>query len=437
MHFERDPWETTATIVSLTQFYLFMKNLLLLCSLLLLQTVMAQRIILSDQAEISLFTIGKGAQLYDSFGHTAIRVKDPAYRIDAVYNYGGFDFDTPNFYLKFAQGKLLYTLSRNPNYQRFLANYKAQNRSITEQVLQLTQAQKQQVFDYLEENYKPENRKYLYDFFYDNCATRPNEVFQQSIGNSLEMSYAHQTPDLTHRQLIHQYLDTNSWGSLGIDIALGAVIDRPATPEEYLFLPEEVMYAFAKAKLLAPGSQTAQGENAIKGDTTTSLPLVKETKKIYTPEQPIDTRPPFLLSPLFILGLISVLLLFKTYRDFKQKAAISGLDTVIMIVLGVIGVLLLLLWFATDHTATKWNYNLLWAFPFHLIAAMVVAKKNPPQWIYPYMKLSLILLVLLVLHWIIGTQRFAPTLIPLLIALFFRYVFILRRLKAIRDSTIS
>ncbi|MBE16242.1 MAG: DUF4105 domain-containing protein [Dokdonia sp.] len=414
-----------------------MKNLFLVCCLFLLQTAVSQSIPLSDQAEISLFTIGKGAELYDSFGHTAIRVKDPENRIDAVYNYGGFDFDTPNFYLKFAQGKLLYTLSRNPNYQRFLANYKAQNRSITEQVLQLTPAQKQQVFNYLEENYKPENRKYLYDFFYDNCATRPNEVFQQSIGGSLEMSYAHQTPSLTHRQLIHQYLDTNSWGSLGIDIALGAVIDRPATPQEYLFLPDEVMQAFAKARLGDSQSLPAQQDSATANSPTTTLPLVKKTKKIYTPERPIDTRPPFLLSPLFILGLLSVLLIIKTYRDFKRKAAISGLDTAIMIVLGILGVLLLLLWFATDHTATKWNYNLLWAFPFHLIAAVVVAKKNPPQWIYPYMKLTIILLVLLVLHWVIGTQRFAPTLIPILLALGMRYVFIIRRLKDIRDSTTS
>jgi hypothetical protein len=437
MHFGPDSWDTTATVVSLTQLHHYMKNLFLVCCLFLLQTAVSQSIPLSDQAEISLFTIGKGAELYDSFGHTAIRVKDPENRIDAVYNYGGFDFDTPNFYLKFAQGKLLYTLSRNPNYQRFLANYKAQNRSITEQVLQLTPAQKQQVFNYLEENYKPENRKYLYDFFYDNCATRPNEVFQQSIGGSLEMSYAHQTPSLTHRQLIHQYLDTNSWGSLGIDIALGAVIDRPATPQEYLFLPDEVMQAFAKARLGDSQSLPAQQDSATANSPTTTLPLVKKTKKIYTPERPIDTRPPFLLSPLFILGLLSVLLIIKTYRDFKRKAAISGLDTAIMIVLGILGVLLLLLWFATDHTATKWNYNLLWAFPFHLIAAVVVAKKNPPQWIYPYMKLTIILLVLLVLHWVIGTQRFAPTLIPILLALGMRYVFIIRRLKDIRDSTTS
>ncbi len=437
MHFSPDSWDTTATVVSLTQLHHYMKNLFLVCCLFLLQTAVSQSIPLSDQAEISLFTIGKGAELYDSFGHTAIRVKDPENRIDAVYNYGGFDFDTPNFYLKFAQGKLLYTLSRNPNYQRFLANYKAQNRSITEQVLQLTPAQKQQVFNYLEENYKPENRKYLYDFFYDNCATRPNEVFQQSIGGSLEMSYAHQTPSLTHRQLIHQYLDTNSWGSLGIDIALGAVIDRPATPQEYLFLPDEVMQAFAKARLGDSQSLPAQQDSATANSPTTTLPLVKKTKKIYTPERPIDTRPPFLLSPLFILGLLSVLLIIKTYRDFKRKAAISGLDTAIMIVLGILGVLLLLLWFATDHTATKWNYNLLWAFPFHLIAAVVVAKKNPPQWIYPYMKLTIILLVLLVLHWVIGTQRFAPTLIPILLALGMRYVFIIRRLKDIRDSTTS
>lgn len=379
----------------------------------------AQYIQLSEQAEVSLFTIGKGAELYDSFGHTAIRLKDPVRGIDAVYNYGGYDFDTPNFYTKFAQGKLLYKLGRNGSYQHFLANYKAQNRQITEQVLLLTPQQKQEVFTYLEDNYKPENRFYKYDFFYDNCATRPNEVFQSVFKENLQMDYAHQPADKTHRDLIHQYVAINSWGSLGIDVALGAVIDRPATSEEYLFLPEYVMHAFAKAQLKTPtGTQV----------------LVKKTNDIYTPETPLDTSTPFLLSPLFILSILSLLLMIKTYRDYKNNRKISKLDSVLFFVLGVLGVLILLLWFATDHTATKWNYNLLWAFPLQLVAAFVIAKKNPPQWIYPYMKLLFILLVFLAFQWIVGIQAYAFTLLPLFIALAMRYLFILKSLKDIRDS---
>lgn len=379
----------------------------------------SQNIRLSEQAEVSLFTIGKGAELYDSFGHTAIRLKDPVRSIDVVYNYGGYDFDTPNFYTKFAQGKLLYKLGRNGSYQRFLANYKAQNRHITEQVLQLTLQQKQEIFNYLENNYKPENRFYKYDFFYDNCATRPNEVFQYALKETLQMDYSHQLADETHRDLIHQYVHINSWGSLGIDIALGSVIDRPATPKEYLFLPEYVKFAFAKAEL-----KTSTGNQ----------PLVKQTNDIYTPKTPLDTATPFLLSPLFLLGILSLLLLYKTYNDYKNQRKISNFDSFLFFLLGIIGVLLLLLWFATDHTATKWNYNLLWAFPLQLVAAFVIAKKNPPQWIYPYMKLLLILLVFLAFQWIVGLQAYAVTLIPLLIALAARYLFILKSLKDIRDS---
>ncbi len=382
-------------------------------------SISSQNLQLTDQAEVSLFTIEKGAELYDSFGHTAIRIKDPLRGIDAVYNYGGFDFNTPNFYLKFAQGKLPYTLGRDANYQRFLANYKAQNRKITEQVLQLDTQQKQEVFNYLENNYKPENRLYLYDFFYDNCATRPNEVFQSVLKNSLQMDYSHQPADQTHRDLIYQFVDINSWGSLGIDIALGAVIDRPASPKEYLFLPEYVQFAFAKARLKTPTGYQA---------------LVKQTNDIYTPVTPLDTSTPFLLSPLFILGLLSILILYKTYKDYKNKRKISTFDSFLFFILGLIGVLLILLWFATDHTATKWNYNLLWAFPLQLVAAFVIAKKNPPQWVYPYMKLQFILLVFLTFQWIVGIQAYALTLIPLLIALAMRYLFILKSLKDIRDS---
>lgn len=396
-----------------------MKILLSVLLTLLSFTISGQNLQLTDQAEVSLFTIGKGAELYDSFGHTAIRIKDPQRGIDAVYNYGGYDFNTPNFYLKFAQGKLPYTLGRNGSYQRFLGNYKAQNRKITEQVLQLTPQQKQEVFNYLENNYKPENRLYLYDFFYDNCATRPNEVFQSVLKKSLQMEYSHQPADRTHRDLIHQFVDINSWGSLGIDIALGAVIDRPASSKEYLFLPEYVQFAFAKARLKTPAGYQS---------------LVKKTNDIYTPETPLDTSTPFLLSPLFILGILSILILYKTYKDYKNKRKISKFDSILFFILGLIGLLLVLLWFATDHTATKWNYNLLWAFPLQLVAAFVIAKKNPPQWVYPYMKLLCILLVFLVFQWIVGIQTYALTLIPVLIALAMRYLFILKSLKDIRDS---
>lgn len=394
-----------------------MRKILFIGLLFIFGTAAAQ-VTLSKNATVSLLTMGPGAELNDSFGHTAFRIKDAQRGIDVVYNYGVYDFDTPNFYTKFAQGKLLYKLGRN-GYKDFFNHYKSQNREITEQVFDFTPAQVQRTLDFLENNYKPENRYYLYDFFYDNCATRPVDALYQIVGDDLKLSYNHQPEGLSHRDLIHQFVHWNSWGSLGIDIALGSVIDRKAAPPEYLFLPEYVKDAFAKALL----------ENS-----TFTKPLIKQTNNLHTPSSTPDRSGSFLLSPLFILGLLAIVLLYKTARDYKTRKDISLLDSSILGFTGVIGIGVLLLWFATDHTATKWNYNLLWAFPFHILAAFVVAKNDPPRWIYPYMKLALIMMVLLAFHWIIGVQKYAYALMPLLVAIAIRYAYILSRLKSIRDT---
>ena len=119
---------------------------------------------LTTNAEVSVITFGPGASLNDAFGHNAFRIKDNSQRIDLVYGYGEYDFDAPNFYLKFARGKLNYLISRH-RFTDVFYHYKKYNRQIDEQVLNLSFEEKQRLFDFLENNYKPENRRYLYDFF--------------------------------------------------------------------------------------------------------------------------------------------------------------------------------------------------------------------------------------------------------------------------------
>ena len=69
----------------------------------------SQNFQLTAEAEIS---IGSGESLNDAFGHNAFRIRDLTQGIDVVYGYGEYDFDAPNFYLKFAQGKLNYLISK-------------------------------------------------------------------------------------------------------------------------------------------------------------------------------------------------------------------------------------------------------------------------------------------------------------------------------------
>lgn len=367
----------------------------------------AQEQQLSSEAEISVLTIDPGNNLYDTFGHNAFRIKDKVKRIDIVFNYGVFDFDTPNFYLKFAQGKLNYKIDYDP-YFAFFEYYVAQNRAIKEQVLNLSQNQKQQVFNFLVTNAKPENEYYLYDFFFDNCATKIKDVAQDAFNGTLQFNAPQEFNPKTFRQLIYSHVNKNSWGSLGIDIALGSVIDKKATAEEHMFLPKYIHDFFENATFSNSGK-----------------PFVKQSRIIYKNVNNSQSEL-FITSPLMIFGLIGLFILWITYQDHKKDKLNKWLDITIFIITGVIGVFILLLWFATDHSATANNYNLLWAFPINLFIIGQFFKIRVKKWFVRYLKFLIIMFCLLTLHWIIGIQVFAISMIPFFFALLIRYLFLIK-----------
>ena len=383
------------------------KTLLLAFLFLFTNTHFAQQSQLSSQAEISVLTVGPGSSLNDAFGHSAFRIKDVNKDIDVVYGYGEYDFDAPNFYLKFAQGKLNYLINKT-EFNRFYQIYKYYDRGIKEQLLNLSQSEKQKLYDYLIDNYKPENRRYLYEFFFDNCATKIKDVTNVTLNNTITFNKPRGFKDSTFRTLIQNNLNRNSWGSLGIDLALGSVIDRQATPEQHMFLPENIYRFFEHA--------TIESYNK---------PLVKSNRVLYV-KKDIPQTSNFLLSPLFILSIISLLIIYITCKDYTKSKRSKWLDVILFILTGLIGILILLLWFATDHTGTHQNYNLLWAFALNILFAHQLLKTKASTWFIKYLKFLIILLSLLTLHWIIGVQVFAIGLTPFLIALFIRYIFLIK-----------
>ena len=368
---------------------------------------------LSENAEISIVSIGPGKELYDSFGHSAFRVTDPRNNRDLIFNYGTFDFETPNFILKFARGKLPYALSVR-DYQGFLNAYIRENRTFVEQELDLTYGEKTTLFNFLLKNAQPENKEYQYDFFYDNCATKIRDVLKEALGNDLTYKNGYAPEQFTFRQLIQQRLDLNSWGSLGIDVALGAVIDRTATQWEHQYLPEYVHDAATFAILNNDGIER---------------PLVKKETVVFQSTGSNKTKPFFLFTPLAVFGVIGLLIIGVTYRDFKRNKRTRWLDGVLFFTTGFVGVLLLLLWVATDHTATANNYNMLWAFPLNLLFFPLISKTQPKKWLYRYVFFLILMLALLTFHWITGVQIFAIGFIPLIIALAIRWIYLARSLK--------
>jgi hypothetical protein len=366
---------------------------------------------LSDQASVSVITCGPGSELYTSFGHSAFRVHDPVNKLDRIYNYGTFNFNAPNFYLNFAKGNLIYMLSTS-DFEYFLRVYNYENRWVKSQVLNLTPSEVNDFYLYLENNAKPQYRDYRYDFFYDNCATRIEDVTITVLKDKVQFSNDHIRTQKSHRDLIDDYAGTHLWGKLGIDLALGAVIDDEATADEYKFLPDFIFESFKHGKIKSNGNW---------------VPLVKTQQDILQVRG--NPSPKNTLSPLVVFLLLGILMAWVTLRDRKKSKRSCGFDFVVFLTTGLLGVAVLLLWFATTHTATYRNMNFLWAFAPNAVVAFYLLKKKVPQWILAYLKLLLGLLVVLVLLWVLGIQIFNTAFIPLFMVLAFRYVYLLQWVK--------
>ena len=363
----------------------------------------AQQLQLSPKATVSVVTCGPGSELYSTFGHSAFRVYDPLLGLDKIYNYGTFDFNAPNFYLNFAKGKLTYQLSAT-TFSRFLREFKYENRWVKTQELNIEPFEVQAVYDFLENNVKPENRAYQYDFFYNNCSTKIEEVIKTVLKEKVIFSNAHITTHKTHRDLIADYTINQKWAKFGIDLALGSVIDRKATKDDYKFLPDYIYEAFENTTL------------------NTQQPLVKESKTILEENKGNESYSIF--QPFLVFSVLALFILFITYQNYKSNDRSKWLDFVLYFSTGLVGIVVLLLWFATSHTATYRNFNFLWAFAPNLVVSFFLLKSKLQTWIQYYNWLLLILLVVMLILWLLKIQVFNNALVPLVLALAVRYWYI-------------
>lgn len=344
----------------------------------------------SDSLQVSLLTCGPGTdEAYQSFGHTAIRVRDLRTGTDKVFNYGVFDFNTDGFYMKFIQGKLLYYVDIE-RFDYFVYNYMEQNRWVREQILNLEPEKKQQLYAALEKNALPENKFYLYDFTHNNCSTQPRDLIEKTIGADFQFKEMPKANTGTFRQMIDSYMYYNEWMDFGIDLLLGRPLDEVADNKERMFLPEELMAAFDSA--------TYKGQ-----------PLVQTSSMIYE-QTPIKN--PYIPGPALAAWIIVAILIIQQTRG-RHVTQARGIGFVYFFITGAVGCILLFMWFGTDHVMTKWNFNLLWAFPLHLPMSFWLLRRNLPSWVKSYFFFFRILLLVMVILWAFKPQEFHMAVLPI------------------------
>lgn len=334
-------------------------------------------------------------ELYAAFGHTAIRVYDPLNGVDDAYNYGVFDFNQPNFYLNYTRGLLYFKLGvyAYPDFRDYYIYY---NRSVTEQVLNLNAQEKQAIYTYLEWNAQPGNETYRYDYFYNNCSSRVRDVIAQVLGNNLKFDYSFITGQKTIRELTDLCLTQQPWGDLGIDICLGLPMDKTATPYEYMFLPDYLEQCFDHATIT---------------HDSVSVPAVRSKIEVFTP-RPEEAKAS-LIHPWWVMGGALLFMIALSAYDWRRKKVSLWFDGILFPVLGLLGVLLFVLWVATDHQAAANNFNLLWALPFHLVGILIFRQSSRP-WLRKYFTGVAAFTALVLVAWAFLPQNLHEYLLPLI-----------------------
>lgn len=358
-----------------------------------------------DSVEVSLLTCAPHEEVYSLYGHTALRWRDLHTGDDLAFNWGIFNFKKPFFVVRFVFGLTDYELGITP-FEPFAAYYRRWGAMVTEQVLNLTSAEKSRLQKLLADNYLPENRVYRYNYFYDNCSTRPRDIIERCLDGKVEYKQR-QDYELTFRQMIHEKTKHHEWATEGNDLLLGLRADLKTSRQEQEFLPENLLYDFDRAQ--------------IRGNDGAVRPLVVNRRMAVQPGVQVIERD-FVMSPIEVGVALLIVSLLVFAVEWRRRHIFIIWDVVLMALTGLAGCVLFVMLFS-QHPCTTTNLQVLLLNPLHLFFIPSVVRRRPTR----YWKALLFMTSLL----LIGAffQRYAVLTPFLALCLLTRYWIHLRREK--------
>jgi hypothetical protein len=376
-----------------------MKKILLVISILLLancQDILSQS---ENDTTVYLLTCGPGTETYSIYGHSALRVVIPEKQVDNVYNWGVFDFSTPNFAWKFAKGRLNYMLGV-ATLDQFLQGYLLEKRFVYSQIINLTPEETKTLLSLINENLKPENISYRYDFFYDDCSTRIRDLLEKSIGSSLLYPPEENVKGPTFRDMVGKYQNPYPWLKFGIDLIMGSPGDKRTQFRDHMFLPVDMQNALAEARI-------RRSEKMI--------PLLQNPEVILDFSSPYITQKIF-SSPNFVFTLVLIMIIILSAL-LKSKQYHRILDIAIFTLFSIFSILMIFFNFFTDHQQMKWNLNIIWLNPVIPICLIALIFNKDYSGLF---RLLFIVSVAFILLSLILPQDFNSAIYPLLFVLIIR-----------------
>lgn len=319
-------------------------------------TVGAQSMTNPDRIQISLLTCSPGKEVWAQYGHTAIRYYDKESGEDLAINYGIFSLDQTYFIPRFVLGMTDYRMGVQPM-DMFLAQYSYEGRGVIEQVLNLSAEDKEVIYKALQENMKPENVVYRYNYFFDNCTTRARDMLVNHLHG--KVVYPPAEEDATFRSMIHKWNNKYEWSQFGEDLLLGVNADRKTTKSEQQFLPENLRSDFDKARY-------------------NGKPLVKETNVLLDAETEV-AEPVFPLSPLSIALIFAVISLVMMLFSYRRQQVYWAWDLALMLTSGLMGIIFFVMIFS-QHPCVSLNFILLFFNPLPLFFLYSTIKKKKVIW---------------------------------------------------------
>jgi hypothetical protein len=340
-----------------------MKKIFVFCQLIFLacsQEVFSQS---SNDTLAYLLTCGPGTETYSIYGHSALRIVIPEKHSDTVYNWGVFDFSTPNFVWKFAKGRLDYLLI-DESLHGFLQEYFLDHRYVYSQKINIDQVETRKLVSLINENLKPENIKYRYDFFYDDCSTRIRDLLEKSIGQKLIYPPAETGKIPTFRDMVGKYQHSYPWYKFGVDLIMGSTSDKKAVFRDRMFLPIDMKDELSKSVIQKSEKR---------------IPLLQNPEVLLDFDAPV-IRQKFFTSPPFVFTIVIALILIMAGL-IKSRKIIRIVDIVIYSVFSALSILMIFFNFFTDHQQMKWNLNIIWLNPFIIICLfMLILNKTGTLW---------------------------------------------------------
>src|SRR5450759_553835 len=300
----------------------------------------------SNDTIVYLITCGPGTETYSIYGHSALRIVIPEKHTDTVYNWGVFDFNTSNFAWKFAKGRLDYMLFAE-SLKGFLQGYFFEQRFVYSQKINIDQIEMRKLVSLINENLKPENIKYRYDFFYDGCSTRIRDIIEKSIGEKLKYPPAETGKIPTFRDMVAKYQNPYPWLKFGVDLIMGSTADNKAVFRDRMFLPIELKNELSESFVNRSGKM---------------IPLLQNPEVLVDFAVP-PTKQKFLIAPPFIFTLVITLIMILAAL-IKSRKIIRLMDIIIYFVFSILAALMIFFNFFTDHQQMKWNLNIIWLNPF-------------------------------------------------------------------------